>query len=50
MLVAALRSRGFRNSRLAFLFGVTCQPSESPIETFSIRSSAANSSMVWMPK
>jgi hypothetical protein len=37
------------NNKLARLFGVICQIDESPIATFSMCSSAANSITDWIP-
>src|SRR4051812_536713 len=50
MLVRLWAVNGLTNSKLARRFGVICQADESPIATFSIRSSAANSIVDWIPE
>ena len=46
MLVGLAFDMGLRKSSVAFRFGVTCHYNESPIETFSIRSSSPNSIVI----
>jgi hypothetical protein len=47
MFVGGRADMGLRNKRFARRLGVTCQPRESPMATFSIFSAGSNSTDSW---